>query len=311
MNPLVSIIIPSYNRAHLISETLDSILEQTYINWECIIVDDGSVDNTEEIVEKYIEKDSRFKYYSRPDYKAKGANSCRNFGFEKSKGEYINWFDSDDLMLPNKLAVQVNHLNGSDYNLSVCQTYVFEGTKDNILGLRKEKVYSKDFFNDFITNEIKWLTQAPVLKRKFIIDEKIDFDETLQQSQERDFFVKVLNKTKNYIYTEEPLVLFRKHTKSISHEGVTCEKTLSNFNVNYKILCEYYSKLNSSSIVFLKRALKSNVFIASLNKEKYLAKKLRNQLLKDKKNFSWAERIKIFIGYYSVLFLGRGEALFK
>ena len=65
--PLVSIIIPTYNRAHLIGETLDSVLAQTYQNWECIIVDDGSSDNTDEVIGAYVEKDSRFKYYHRSD----------------------------------------------------------------------------------------------------------------------------------------------------------------------------------------------------------------------------------------------------
>ena len=61
-NPLVSIIIPTYNRAHLISETLDSVLAQTYTNWECIVVNDGSPDDTEKVAKRWVEKDSRFKY---------------------------------------------------------------------------------------------------------------------------------------------------------------------------------------------------------------------------------------------------------
>ena len=63
-SPLISIIIPTYNRAHIIGETLDSIIAQTYTNWECIVVDDGSSDNTAEVMAKYIVKDSRFRYYN-------------------------------------------------------------------------------------------------------------------------------------------------------------------------------------------------------------------------------------------------------
>ena len=103
MNQLVSIIIPTYNRAHLIGETLDSILAQTYTNWECIIIDDGSSDDTLEVIDNYIKKDNRFQYYRRPVERSKGPNVCRNFGYELSKGEYINWFDSDDVMLPTFL----------------------------------------------------------------------------------------------------------------------------------------------------------------------------------------------------------------
>lgn len=90
---LVSIIIPTYNRAHLIGETLDSVLAQTYTNWECIIVDDGSSDNTDEVVGAYVKKDNRFKYYHRPDEHLPGGNGARNFGFKMSQGEYVNWLD--------------------------------------------------------------------------------------------------------------------------------------------------------------------------------------------------------------------------
>ena len=66
--PLISIIIPTYNRAHLIGETLDSILVQTYPNWECIVVDDGSTDTTADVMREYIKKDNRFQYHQRPMY---------------------------------------------------------------------------------------------------------------------------------------------------------------------------------------------------------------------------------------------------
>jgi glycosyltransferase involved in cell wall biosynthesis len=99
MNPLISIIIPTYNRAQVISKTLESIIAQTFTDWECIIVDDGSTDNTEEVIDNYIKKDSRFRYFKRPQDRIKGPNSCRNFGFELSKGSWINWFDSDDLLI--------------------------------------------------------------------------------------------------------------------------------------------------------------------------------------------------------------------
>jgi glycosyltransferase involved in cell wall biosynthesis len=98
--PLVSIIIPTYNRAHLIGETLDSVLSQTYHNWECIIVDDGSKDNTVEVVGEYVKKDSRFKYFHRPDEHLSGGNGDRNYGIIKSEGDFINFLDSDDYLHP-------------------------------------------------------------------------------------------------------------------------------------------------------------------------------------------------------------------
>lgn len=95
MNPLVSVIVPCYKQAHLLPETLDSVLAQTYSNWECVIVDDGSPDNTEEVAKKYSEKDSRFKYVRKENG---GLASARNYGITHSNGEYILPLDSDDLI---------------------------------------------------------------------------------------------------------------------------------------------------------------------------------------------------------------------
>ena len=85
-NPLVSIIIPTYNRAHLLEETLNSIVKQTYSNWECLIVDDGSKDDTDNFMESFIKKDKRFQYHKRPKNSPKGGNAARNYGFQLSKG---------------------------------------------------------------------------------------------------------------------------------------------------------------------------------------------------------------------------------
>ncbi len=92
-NPIISIIVPCYNQVEYLDECLQSVLDQTYRNWECIIVNDGSPDNTEEVAKKWLEKDSRFKYL----YKENGGlSSARNAGIEIAKGEWILPLDSDD-----------------------------------------------------------------------------------------------------------------------------------------------------------------------------------------------------------------------
>lgn len=97
--PLVSIVIPTYNRAHLIAQTLTSVLTQTNTNFEIIVVDDGSSDNTDEIVAPFC---SEQLHYFRIPNSERGA--ARNFGTQQAKGKYVNWFDSDDEMLPNHVA---------------------------------------------------------------------------------------------------------------------------------------------------------------------------------------------------------------
>jgi glycosyltransferase involved in cell wall biosynthesis len=242
---LVSIIIPTYNRASLIEETLQSILNQTITNWECIIVDDGSIDNTKQIIKDYELQDSRFKYFKRPKNSPKGANSCRNFGFKKSKGKYVNWFDSDDIMHSKKLELQVKQLEKDEsVPFTVCQTYLFKESIKNTLGLRKEKIYSKNFFEDFITNKIKWLTQAPLIRKDFLIKNNLFFDENLQRSQEREFFIRVLNLVENYNVDNTPLVYFRIHENSISFGKINEDKLKSSFIVNYNILKNYKNRIS-------------------------------------------------------------------
>ena len=85
-NRIVSIIIPVFNRYQIIGETLNSIINQTYSNWECIVVDDGSSDYTEQLMEFYTQKDPRIIFVRRPDNRPKGANACRNYGFEFKQG---------------------------------------------------------------------------------------------------------------------------------------------------------------------------------------------------------------------------------
>jgi glycosyltransferase involved in cell wall biosynthesis len=215
--PLISIVIPTYNRGYLIGETLDSILSQTYKNWECIIIDDGSTDNTNVIVAEYLQKDRRFQYHHRPKDKPKGANACRNFGFELSSGEYINWFDSDDIMLSNKLRIQLDALENTDFNFSVCQTLVFEGDISNILGLRHQKIKSESPLFAFVKHDIAFLTQAPLFKVKFLKDLDLKFDEELHAAQEWEFICRLIYYSPNYHVEKIPLVLIRKHQNSITY----------------------------------------------------------------------------------------------
>jgi glycosyltransferase involved in cell wall biosynthesis len=96
-NPLISIIIPTFNREKLIAKTLDSVLIQTYHNWECIIVDDGSSDNSYTIIDKYLNKDNRF-HFTKRNREPKGASTCRNIGTNMASGEYLIFLDSDDVL---------------------------------------------------------------------------------------------------------------------------------------------------------------------------------------------------------------------
>lgn len=117
---LVSIIMPAYNTREFIGETIDSVLKQTYSNWELIIVDDCSTDNTEEIVNKYKVKDSRIKLHKQATNQ--GAALARNKALSLSNGYFAAFLDSDDIWFPDKLKVQINFMEKHDY-LFTCTSY--------------------------------------------------------------------------------------------------------------------------------------------------------------------------------------------
>jgi glycosyltransferase involved in cell wall biosynthesis len=94
MSPKVSVIIPTYNRADLLSRAIKSVIAQTYTNWELLVVDDGSTDNTKEVVKEFIKKDKRIKYLWEPN--SGSPSKPRNFVAKNAKGEYIAFLDSDD-----------------------------------------------------------------------------------------------------------------------------------------------------------------------------------------------------------------------
>lgn len=120
MDKLVSIIMPTYNCGEFIEETIKSVLEQSYINWELLISDDCSTDNTKEIVEKYSNNDSRVKY-NRLE-KNVGAAMARNDAMARANGSYMAFLDSDDLWESNKLAAQLEFMEKNNYNFT-CTAY--------------------------------------------------------------------------------------------------------------------------------------------------------------------------------------------
>lgn len=197
--PLVSIIIPSYNRATIIHETLNSVENQIYTNWECIVVDDGSTDNTISVVEGYCEKDNRFKSFVRPVHKLKGPSACRNYGVEKANGDYIIFLDSDDLLATFCLQERMKAFEANKQ----CDFLVFQMERF----LDKPNLYSKEPFkksnvqnciSSFLQLNSAWQITSPIYKKDFLSTIK-GFNEDLQNFEDLEFATRVLFKSSKYI----------------------------------------------------------------------------------------------------------------
>ena len=126
--PTVSVIIPTYNRAHLIDRSIQSVLNQTYQDFELIVVDDRSTDNTEDIIRQFREKDKRIKYIKHD--KNKGGSAARNTRIKNSVGKYIVFQDSDDEWFPEKLEKQMKIFETASLEVGVVYTG-FWRIKDN------------------------------------------------------------------------------------------------------------------------------------------------------------------------------------
>jgi glycosyltransferase involved in cell wall biosynthesis len=237
---MVSIIIPCYNRADLLEVTLDSILKQSYHNWECIIIDDGSSDNTLDLLEMYVLKDSRFKYYSRPQKIKKGASSCRNYGFTFANGDYICWFDSDDIMPFNSLGVRMDVFFNNDCDIVLGRVTKFvhitnETISDNLSFLLP---ISSNPAADYLLGNFWFQTSAPIFKKSFLEKFSYHFDESLTFNDETEFYVRLLLSNPIFKFVNTDVTLRRMHDESL--KVVVCsmpkaEKLLFDQFAYYKI----------------------------------------------------------------------------
>lgn len=214
--PLVSIIIPTYNRAHLIGQTLDSVLIQTYQNWECIIVDDRSSDNTDEVIAAYIEKDSRFKHFHCPEEHLEGGNGARNYGFKMSEGDYVQWFDSDDLMLPEKLEFKIRLARNNNLDMVICSGISAEPGPIHL----KDKIVKveNDLFESYCTWKSQIMLPSVMFRKGFLKDKRL-FNERLTRSQENEFFSRIFfDNDFSFELIKEPLYIYIQHNENKKSE---------------------------------------------------------------------------------------------
>lgn len=251
-NPLVSLIIPVYNRLDLLPEMLNSILQQTYQDWECIIVDDGSHEDVKAVVDSYISLDNRFKFYNRPSEHLPGGNGARNYGFLKSNGDYINWLDSDDSLHEDFISKKIRHfLENENLDIVVSKTVIKDFTNDEILKYEDRTVFFEDYLNNYIQFKFKMYLPDPLVKKKFLVSNKVFYNEELLKGQDYDFHIRILLKQPHISISDEYLYFYRLHSQSIS--GNVSEKVgMSMINAG-KLRCEMFSAnelVNKESIYF-------------------------------------------------------------
>lgn len=173
---MISIIMPAYNAAETISESIDSVLQQSYSNWELLIINDCSSDNTVDIVKKYIKKDHRINLINKS--KNEGVAFARNSGLDIAKGDYIAFLDSDDKWLPHKLEIQLDMINKYKVDIVFGSYYRFNefGILNQVKIPKGIKTYADLLKGNFIGN----LTGLYVFKKfQYLRQKKIGAEDYL------------------------------------------------------------------------------------------------------------------------------------
>lgn len=208
---LVSIIIPCYNHAKFLPDALQSVIEQDCENWECIVVNDGSTDNTEEIARLWSNKDKRFKYF----YKENGGlSSARNFGIEKSNAEYILTLDSDDKFDKTFISKALKVINGDPkIGIVSCWGKRFMGnTYYDIFKPNGKNIEDFLFQNAAIGNS---------MFRKKCWIEAGRYDENMKKGYEDwEFYLRISTLGWNTLIIQEPLFFYRQHKNSMRTEAL-------------------------------------------------------------------------------------------
>lgn len=253
---LVSIITPSYNCAAFIGETIESILAQTYQNWELLITDDCSTDNSREIIEGYAVKDSRIRLFKLD--KNSGAGVARNNSIKEAKGRYIAFCDSDDRWYPEKLEKQLKYMRSKDCAMSYT-SYMTVDESDKITGIvvcpKNETLRKmcKDDKMGFLTviydSEKTGKVYMPILRKR----------------QDWALKLKILQKCGEAWGMKEPLAYYRRHEGSISNN----KRSLIKYNIAVYQEVLGWSKIRSNLYfytVFMPTHLIKLLYLKYLNR---------------------------------------------
>jgi len=233
MRPKVSVIIPTYNRSNYLYSAIKSVLNQTFEDFEIIVVDDASTDNTRKVVDKF--EDERI-YYLRHN-KNRGGSASRNTGIKHSRGKFIAFLDDDDLWVQNKLEKQLDSVNK---NLEIGAVYTGAWTINDGGKITSVKIPSLrgNIFPDILKKNYVG-SCSMVLVRKECFDKIGLFDENLPAGQDWDMWIR-LAKHYRFDCVRECLVLYRVHEKRISTNPYAKMQAA-------KLICKKFSKeLNTS-----------------------------------------------------------------
>ncbi|MGH4052365.1 MAG: glycosyltransferase family 2 protein [Clostridium sp.] len=230
MGYLVSVVIPVYNKENKIRETFQSIVNQTYKNYEIVIIDDGSKDRGIEIIRELLSLNNSIKYKIIIQ-KNSGVSIARNKGIENSSGEYIFFIDGDDIIKPECLETLVNNMIHNKSDMSVCGFKVMENNKVvNQLYTKGICIHDmKDYLKMFIMGKTYIYMGNALYKRKIIIDNNIEFDNKYKYNEDQIFAYKYIISCRNIVQDNGIYFIYFRGKDSATMKAV--DERYSNINI--------------------------------------------------------------------------------
>lgn len=212
--PQVSVIIPTYNSARYVVDAVESVLAQTYRDFEVIVIDDGSTDETPEVMKRY---GAPVRYLRQENA---GVAAARNRGIAESSGRYVAFLDADDVWLPQKLERQINAL-AINYGVQACDTgYVLADTTLNPVAVKRNLRSGSTFKELLLRGTVVFI--GSVICEKEILERVGGFDPALSQCADWDMWIRVSSQTE-FVYIDEALVYYRQHDTNMSRSASLLE----------------------------------------------------------------------------------------
>ena len=214
-SPKISVIVPVYNRAMLIQATLQSIQNQSYSNWECLVVDDNSTDGTWDAVAAWAHEDERIKALRKPSDHHRGPGAARNYGLKYSTGGIIHFLDSDDILKPNTYEEIAASFASNDIDYLITRLAFFESSIDRICKETAPYVVA-DFIVKGLMAEHAFYTPNVFWAKSFLNKTKVLFDENIIISEDLDFDIRNFVASDNFTIRNDLFVYIRQHGPSLS-----------------------------------------------------------------------------------------------
>ena len=223
----ISILMPVYNAEKYLNETIDTIKNQSFSNWELIIVDDGSIDNSKEICTKLMNDDKRIKYIFQENL---GVSHTRNVALENAQGKYIVFVDSDDLIHEDYLKILINSIEKNNSDISVCNFIerkisntgkIEDITREFYLKEVMEMAEMKDYIMDFGNSGLLNPLWNKIYKNQIIKENNITFDEKVETGEDFIFNLQYFRKVKKISFIKDSLYYYiRRNNNSITYKYI-------------------------------------------------------------------------------------------